>query len=158
MTHPSYPTDFAAWRADDGTIVVTFPRPDRLASMNDRDWRKIWRLSKQWRTTAGDTTVLLGPPSARRFTESFALVSVLLPVPDVRRRDPHNLAPTLKAVIDGLVDAGVVVDDDSTRVATDEPRIYVARTGPVVVNIAPLSAGFRPVLLGDPRTPEAGSR
>lgn len=30
---------------------------------------------------------------------------------DRRRRDPSNLMPTQKAVVDGLVDAGVVPDD-----------------------------------------------
>lgn len=31
--------------------------------------------------------------------------------PDARRRDVHNLMPTVKACIDGLVDAGWLTDD-----------------------------------------------
>lgn len=31
--------------------------------------------------------------------------------PDRRRRDRHNLAPTIKAVLDGLIDAGLLPDD-----------------------------------------------
>lgn len=33
-----------------------------------------------------------------------------------RRFDPHNWQPTVKAAIDGIVDAGLIVDDDSSRV------------------------------------------
>lgn len=39
-------------------------------------------------------------------------------VNDRRRRDVDNMAPTLKAAIDGLVQAGVITDDDYTRVET----------------------------------------
>lgn len=35
--------------------------------------------------------------------------------PDRRRRDPHNLYPTLKAYIDGIVAAGVLIDDDAAH-------------------------------------------
>ena len=38
-------------------------------------------------------------------------------------QDPMNLTDTSKALIDGLRDAGVVVDDDSTHVAEFEPEI-----------------------------------
>lgn len=31
--------------------------------------------------------------------------------PDRRRRDRHNLAPTVKALMDGLIDAGLLPDD-----------------------------------------------
>jgi len=34
-----------------------------------------------------------------------------------RRRDPHNYMPTVKAIIDGLVDAGVWPDDTPEDVA-----------------------------------------
>lgn len=38
-------------------------------------------------------------------------------------QDPMNWTDTSKALIDGLRDAGVVVDDDSTRVTEFEPEI-----------------------------------
>lgn len=43
---------------------------------------------------------------------------------DRRRRDAHNLWPTLKACVDGLVDAGIVPDDDTEHVSTPEPVIH----------------------------------
>ncbi|WP_128683426.1 hypothetical protein [Actinomyces qiguomingii] len=33
--------------------------------------------------------------------------------PDRRRRDTHNLMPTVKPIVDGLVDAGLLPDDDT---------------------------------------------
>ncbi|MFJ8995561.1 hypothetical protein ACIRQH_34795 [Streptomyces sp. NPDC102279] len=44
-----------------------------------------------------------------------------------RRIDPANFYPSFKAAVDGLVDAGVLEDDDHTRVVGPDMRI-----GPVV--------------------------
>jgi crossover junction endodeoxyribonuclease RusA len=38
------------------------------------------------------------------------------------RVDPNNCAPTTKALIDGLVDAGLFADDDATRVLGPDHR------------------------------------
>ncbi|MFD0889967.1 hypothetical protein ACFQ08_35955, partial [Streptosporangium algeriense] len=43
------------------------------------------------------------------------------------RRDPANWYPSFKAAIDGLVDAGVLVDDDDRHLVGPDMRI-----GPVV--------------------------
>jgi hypothetical protein len=48
---------------------------------------------------------------------------VVHPKPGLRRRDPGNWSPTAKAAIDGLVDAGVVPDDNSDRVLGGDPRL-----------------------------------
>lgn len=48
---------------------------------------------------------------------------VIHPKPGLRRRDPGNWSPTAKAAIDGLVDAGVVPDDNSERVLGGDPRL-----------------------------------
>ena len=34
---------------------------------------------------------------------------------DLRKRDPHNWVPSFKAMIDGVVDAKVLPDDDATH-------------------------------------------
>jgi len=39
-----------------------------------------------------------------------------------RRRDAGNLAPTAKALVDGLVDAGLLEDDDDTRLIGPDLR------------------------------------
>jgi hypothetical protein len=46
---------------------------------------------------------------------------------DRRRRDVGNLYPTFKAAIDGLVDAGVLPDDDDTHLIGPDMRL-----GPVI--------------------------
>ena len=44
-----------------------------------------------------------------------------------RRIDPANFYPSFKAAVDGLVDAGVLEDDDHTRVVGPDMRL-----GPIV--------------------------
>lgn len=45
--------------------------------------------------------------------------------PDIkeRRRDPGNWSPSAKAAVDGLVDAGVLPDDNHERLLGPDPRI-----------------------------------
>jgi crossover junction endodeoxyribonuclease RusA len=45
------------------------------------------------------------------------------------RRDALNLTATLKPLVDGLVDAGVCSDDDTTRYVGTEPMIHPAERG-----------------------------
>ena len=45
-----------------------------------------------------------------------------------RQYDPHNLMPTLKPVIDGLVDYGLIPDDNTTHLAG--PFIHHGGYGP----------------------------
>lgn len=40
-----------------------------------------------------------------------------------RRRDSGNWSPSAKAAVDGLVDAGVLPDDDHTRLLGPDPRM-----------------------------------
>lgn len=55
--------------------------------------------------------------------ERIHVFYVIHPKPGIRRRDPGNWSPTAKAAIDGLVDAGVVPDDNSERVLGGDPRL-----------------------------------
>lgn len=47
-----------------------------------------------------------------------------------RRYDADNIAPTLKPAIDGLVHAGVLPDDNSTRVIATSQRVVLRRDDP----------------------------
>lgn len=47
-----------------------------------------------------------------------------------RRYDPANLYPTAKAVLDGMVDAGVLVDDDYRHV--DGPHLHYGGVNPAL--------------------------
>ena len=47
--------------------------------------------------------------------------------PDNRRRDAHNLMPTLKACVDGFVDAGLLEDDDDRHLIGPDLRVSELR-------------------------------
>lgn len=50
-----------------------------------------------------------------------------------RRRDPDNAMSSLKSAYDGIVDAGLVKDDDSKHMERKEPIFQVNRKHPRVV-------------------------
>lgn len=52
---------------------------------------------------------------------------------DDRRRDPDNSMGSIKAVYDGIVDAGLVVDDDAKHMKRGEPTFEVDPEYPRVV-------------------------
>lgn len=60
---------------------------------------------------------------------------VLHPDTTTRRRDPGNWAPSAKAAVDGMVDAGVLPDDNSERLLGPDPRIGVPVAGSQLVLI-----------------------
>ena len=130
-------------RPEDGIAQrIEFPRPAALMSMNDRmHWREYRRQSAAWRSGACVYALeQIRPP--RRLGPS--LVELVLPVVGNLRRDPHNYAPTLKHVVDGLVDAGLWPDDTPEHVRTLEPRLTVvnraeSRTALVQIIITPRS-------------------
>ena len=49
--------------------------------------------------------------------------------PDKRHRDAHNIYPTLKALIDGFVDAGVIPDDNDDYLVGPDLRRADTRSG-----------------------------
>ncbi|MCL8016920.1 hypothetical protein [Streptomyces sp. AS02] len=48
---------------------------------------------------------------------------VIHPDTKTRRRDPGNWSPSAKAAVDGLVDAGVLPDDNKNHLLGPDPRI-----------------------------------
>lgn len=64
------------------------------------------------------------------------IIGVLHPE-DLRRRDPANWYPSFKAAVDGIVDAGVLEDDDHTRVVGPDMRLgAMVRGSQLVLHIA----------------------
>jgi hypothetical protein len=108
-------------------VVVSFPQPARLLSMNDRHhWRVRARLVGAWRHAAHMAAVEQMPPGRSRRRLPPSLVRCHFDVPTRRARDPHNLFATVKAIVDGLVDAGLWPDDTSEWVTTVEPMLRPA--------------------------------
>jgi Holliday junction resolvase RusA-like endonuclease len=87
-------------------FVVTFDEWSRppLTSNQRLHWRKRAHLTKQVRGATLDLTHQF--PAMKRIQ-----VQLTWWVNDNRRRDADNVVPTLKAICDGLVDAGIVPDD-----------------------------------------------
>ena len=89
---------------------LTLPWKKPPLSLNDR---MDWRPKSVWTKTLRQTAWALAKQA--KIPPLGACEVVLLYVPrDRRRRDEDNLTATLKPLADGLVDAGVVVDDTPT--------------------------------------------
>lgn len=99
------------------TLPITGKPSDVLLTANMRcHWRVRSSRTKMWRQ--------LAHLSARNAIQrgvfprlQWAQVDVWFALPSGRRRDVGNLYPTVKAVMDGLVDAGLLPDDDDTHLS-----------------------------------------
>ncbi len=98
------------------TLELPFTKP---LSLNDRMtyWAKAAQ-TKLWRDAACILARHQRVPALPRITAQLFYVPR-----DDRRRDPLNLVASLKACEDGLVDAGVIVDDSQRYHESVMPRI-----------------------------------
>lgn len=76
------------------------------------------------RQTAHDTALAQNVGTFDR-----AHVTVTVTWPDRRRRDVLNLAPSIKALIDGMTDAGCWSDDDDTHLIGPDFRVAAGVSG-----------------------------
>ena len=89
-------------------------------------WQRNMRLHRAW--AEGTAWEWKGLPSSVRKTWKGvpATVHVTLTFREKRRRDPHNFVGTVvKAIVDGLVRAGVWPDDNPQWVTVIEPEIRI---------------------------------
>lgn len=82
-------------------------------------WAAARRETRPWRDAA--CWLAMHAKLAALVAGQPAAVTVALPVRGHHRRDPANYYPTVKAVIDGLVLAGVWPDDTPDWVTVTEP-------------------------------------
>jgi crossover junction endodeoxyribonuclease RusA len=99
------------------TFTIELPAGLKLLSLNEQlHWAERGRRTKELKTAAWAMAVQAKIPRLDR-------VSILVeyqPPPAVRRRDAENVcAPSGKPCIDGIVQAGVLADDESPRYVTD---------------------------------------
>lgn len=113
-------------------ILIEFDRPAEPLNLNSlpttrnsaRTWRatkNLWKDATSWAAlkTFGDLGML--GPAQRAMPPCHVYISI--PVVGKRRRDAHNFTPTLKPVIDSLVDIGVWPDDNADWVSAHEPDL-----------------------------------
>lgn len=102
------------------TIPLPYPRPP--LNLNQRmHWAPRNRLTQQIKS---DAHTLARYGKLPKGLDRVRIVLHWQPTTE-RRRDNDNITPTLKAAIDGLVQYGLVADDDSTHVESAtviEPR------------------------------------
>jgi Holliday junction resolvase RusA-like endonuclease len=105
------------------TYVVALPAGLPLLNANGRvHWRTRARITKTLREAACVVAKQQRIPRLSRVE-----MTLVLHPHDKRPRDAHNWFPSFKAAIDGIVDAGVLVDDNTRFLA--ETRTVL---GPVV--------------------------
>lgn len=103
-----------------GPVVLEFAfELHQVLTSNQRvHWRERARKTRYLRGVAEDMARARRVPGARRVH-----VAAEVAWPNRRRRDVHNLMPTLKALVDGLVDAGVIPDDSDAHLVGPDCRV-----------------------------------
>lgn len=113
-------------------LDLTFPAPHRPLSENDargRHWSVVRRDLEPWRLNAW--AAARNARVARLWPEYEPhTVQVVLPFRDRRRRDPHNYTSTVvKAIVDGLVQAGLTPDDTPEWITVLDPELVIVPKG-----------------------------
>lgn len=102
------------------TLVLTLPRT-LLLTTNQRVHHMV--RAERTREIRQRANLAARP---KRVHMDRAHLTVGIGWPDKRRRDAHNLIPTLKAAIDGIVAAGWLPDDDDAHLIGPDLRPHIA--------------------------------
>lgn len=115
--------------------TVKLPVGMQLMNANDRDhWSKRAKVASLIRAVARSQCKDI-PKELRKVR-----IRAVYFAPDNRRRDVSNLFPSVKSAVDGLVDAGVIKDDnDKFVVALEMVRgEYNIPGGQLVIEVHPV--------------------
>jgi len=105
-------------------------------NLNQRmHWAEKARLTKAWRNAAH---VFASGSKLPNGLERVHTVAHIIK-PTARKYDVHNLMPTLKACIDGLVDYGLIVDDTNDHLTGPDLRQGDKGYAAVVLTITEVS-------------------
>ena len=98
-------------------VILDIPAPCAFINSNDRTHRMAQaKLTKTWRAAAKQAAANVAP-----LTPPVHITAHIWK-PRGGRYDPGNLYPTAKALVDGLVDAGIFADDDHKHVIGPDMR------------------------------------
>ena len=105
-----------------GLWVIRLPM-DKPLTLNARQhWTTAYRAKEQIKSDTHQLARAQRIPRLQR-----ARVQLCYCPPDKRRRDTDNLVATLKPAVDGLRDAGVLIDDDPAHADLVMPVIETPR-------------------------------
>lgn len=93
-------------------LAMVVPKAHWLTSNQRPHWAVKWRKTQALRQHAA---LIARAQRVPRFERALVTFHIGYP-PRAHRADPGNTHPTTKAILDGLVDAGVFPDDDSAHV------------------------------------------
>ncbi len=116
------------------TLTITLPLPPAVLNPNSSrvHWRRVQQAIKSYR----EAGYIAAMDAVNRQKPSVPFKAVTLQATFYfkvkRRRDGGNFESTLKPAQDGLVDAGVIVDDDYARVTNLPPILKIDRDNPRV--------------------------
>ena len=121
---------------DQRTRRIELPAGLELLNANHRgSWHRRHRVTAMLRDTAAWAARIAHVPQLAR-----AHILAEYEPPDHRRRDPANYYPSVKACIDGLVDANVLPDDDAAHLDGPDMRLGpLCPLGRLVLTIRPLT-------------------
>lgn len=95
------------------TLTIQVP-PNLWLTANQRPhWSTRMRRTRMLRALAASEARITGAAGKHL---GASTVTAVIGYPTTTRADPANAAPTVKAIIDGLVDARVWDDDDHTHI------------------------------------------
>lgn len=134
-------------------LTVALPTGMRLINANQRQhYREKAKLAAAIRAAAQETvtedpaimTALAAAKPGPLFQRAHIL-GIYRPA-TARRADPANWYPSFKAAVDGLVDAGLLDDDDHEHVVGPDMRLGVkTKGGQLVLVLRGLAAGEDPL-------------
>ena len=97
--------------------IIDIPAPCQFINSNQRLHRMAQaKLTKEWRQASAAAA-----HNTKPFTKQVRIIAHIHK-PRGGRYDPGNLYPTAKAILDGIVDAGILPDDDHVHVVGPDMR------------------------------------
>ena len=128
---PVSPSEFAgAGGAPVTSWTITIPADLDWLNLNQRShWAAKAKLTKAWRQAARMVAIFANLPKGLERVHIVAHITK----PTARQYDVHNLMPTLKACVDGLVDYGLIPDDTNAHLIG--PDLRQGGKGPAAVII-----------------------
>lgn len=104
-------------------LTIDVPEGAWLSSNDRRHWADVKRRRKILRSMGKSAAI-----KARTRPVKVAAITAHIQYATGGRADPNNAQDTTKPLIDGLVDAGVLVDDDSAHVLGPDHRRDTGRS------------------------------
>jgi crossover junction endodeoxyribonuclease RusA len=121
------------------TLIV--PAHETFLNLNQRmHWAKKASLTKAWRKHAQTYAAVAALPKGLHRVHIVAHVTK----PTNRQYDVHNLLPTLKAAIDGLVDYGLIPDDTNQYLVGPDLRQGGKGDPAIVITITEIGGNDEP--------------